>query len=135
MCERCCRRTESTKRLTIQRFPRVIVLPRKTLTQWSDLNRFAMSRYSISKSTVSVSFPLTRLDLGPYGPPGIDREGLRLCHMVTDVITRCRGSVLYNLYAVCNHSGTVNMGHYTACCVDQSGWHCYNDASTQDMVS
>jgi len=27
-----------------------------------------MSRYAISKSTVSVSFPLTGLDLGPFGP-------------------------------------------------------------------
>ncbi|CAB1335786.1 unnamed protein product, partial [Coregonus sp. 'balchen'] len=51
MCERCNRRTESTKRLTIQRFPQVIVMR----------------------------------------------------------------PVLYDLYAVCNHSGTVNMGHYTAC--------------------
>ncbi|XP_036386600.1 ubiquitin carboxyl-terminal hydrolase 21 [Megalops cyprinoides] len=100
MCERCGKRTESTKRLTIQRFPKVIVL---------HLNRFAMSRYSFCKSTVSVSFPLTQLDLGPYGPDGI-------------------GPVLYNLYAVCNHSGTANMGHYTAYCLEESGWYCYNDA-------
>lgn len=33
-----------------------------------DLNRFTTSRWSISKSTVCVSFPLTHLDLGPYGP-------------------------------------------------------------------
>ncbi|CDQ92888.1 unnamed protein product [Oncorhynchus mykiss] len=102
MCERCNRRTESTKRLTIQRFPQVIVM---------HLNRFAMSRYMVCRSTVCVSFPLTSLDLGPYGP--VD----------------C-GPVLYDLYAVCNHSGTVNMGHYTACCLenDGSGWCCYNDS-------
>ncbi|XP_018581251.1 ubiquitin carboxyl-terminal hydrolase 21 [Scleropages formosus] len=100
LCERCGKRTVSTKRLIIQRFPKVIVL---------HLNRFTMSRYSISKSTVSVSFPLTQLDLGPYGP--VDT-----------------GPVLYNLYAVCNHSGTVNMGHYTAYCLDESGWQCYNDS-------
>uniref|UniRef100_A0A8C9RID0 ubiquitinyl hydrolase 1 n=1 Tax=Scleropages formosus TaxID=113540 RepID=A0A8C9RID0_SCLFO len=100
VCTRCGKRTVSTKRLIIQRFPKVIVL---------HLNRFTMSRYSISKSTVSVSFPLTQLDLGPYGP--VDT-----------------GPVLYNLYAVCNHSGTVNMGHYTAYCLDESGWQCYNDS-------
>ncbi|XP_034028420.1 ubiquitin carboxyl-terminal hydrolase 21-like [Thalassophryne amazonica] len=59
MCERCKRRTESTKRLSIQRFPQVIVI---------HLKRFTTSRWSISKSTVCVSFPLTNLDLGPYGP-------------------------------------------------------------------
>ncbi|KAK6304042.1 hypothetical protein J4Q44_G00264960 [Coregonus suidteri] len=102
MCERCNRRTESTKRLTIQRFPQVIVM---------HLNRFAMSRYMVCKSTVCVSFPLTNLDMGPYGPVGC-------------------GPVLYDLYAVCNHSGTVNMGHYTACCLENDGlgWCCYNDS-------
>uniref|UniRef100_A0A3Q4HUD0 ubiquitinyl hydrolase 1 n=1 Tax=Neolamprologus brichardi TaxID=32507 RepID=A0A3Q4HUD0_NEOBR len=101
MCERCNRRTECTKRLSIQRFPQVIVI----------LNRFTTSRWSISKSTIYVSFPLTHLDLGPYGP--VD----------------C-GSVLYDLYAICNHAGTVNMGHYTACCLDENGWCFYNDSVT-----
>ncbi|CAG07344.1 unnamed protein product, partial [Tetraodon nigroviridis] len=100
MCERCTRHTACTKRLSIQRFPQVIVI---------HLNRFTTSRWSISKSTVYVSFPLTNLDLGPYGP--VDY-----------------GPVLYNLYAICNHVGTVNMGHYTACCLDENGWCLYNDS-------
>uniref|UniRef100_A0A3P8YX40 ubiquitinyl hydrolase 1 n=1 Tax=Esox lucius TaxID=8010 RepID=A0A3P8YX40_ESOLU len=100
MCERCNRRTESTKRLTIQRFPQVIVM---------HLNRFALSRYAVCKSSVCVSFPLAGLDMGSYGPVDF----------------------LYDLYAVCNHSGTVNMGHYTAFCLDDdgSGWYCYNDST------
>ncbi|XP_068609075.1 ubiquitin carboxyl-terminal hydrolase 21 [Brachionichthys hirsutus] len=101
MCERCNRHTECTKQLSIQRFPQVIVI---------HLNRFTMSRWSISKSTVYVSFPLTNLDLGPYGS------------------VNC-GPVLYDLYAICNHTGTVNMGHYTACCLDENGWCLYNDSS------
>ncbi|XP_059396656.1 ubiquitin carboxyl-terminal hydrolase 21-like isoform X3 [Carassius carassius] len=106
MCERCNRRTESTKRLTIQRFPRILVM---------HLNRFTMSRYSISKSTVPVSFPLNGLDLGPFGP--VD----------------C-GPVLYDLYAVCNHSGTVNMGHYTAACREEEGWCYYNDSCVGEIT-
>uniref|UniRef100_H2LXH4 Ubiquitin carboxyl-terminal hydrolase n=1 Tax=Oryzias latipes TaxID=8090 RepID=H2LXH4_ORYLA len=99
MCERCNRHTECTKRLSIQRFPQVLVI----------LNRFTTSRWSISKSTVHVSFPITNLDLGPYGPAD---------------------PVLYDLYAICNHAGTVNMGHYTACCLDENGWCFYNDCVT-----
>uniref|UniRef100_A0A672FRR8 Ubiquitin carboxyl-terminal hydrolase 21 n=1 Tax=Salarias fasciatus TaxID=181472 RepID=A0A672FRR8_SALFA len=106
MCERCNRRTECTKRLSIQRFPQVIVI---------HLNRFTTSRWSISKSTVYVSFPLTNLDLGPYGPADC-------------------GSVLYDLYAICNHAGTVNMGHYTACCADENGWCFYNDSSVSPLT-
>ncbi|XP_072305947.1 ubiquitin carboxyl-terminal hydrolase 21 isoform X2 [Eucyclogobius newberryi] len=105
MCERCNRRTDSTKRLSIQRFPQVIVI---------HLNRFTTSRWTISKSTVHVSFPLTNLDLGPYGP--VDS-----------------GPILYNLYAICNHSGTVNMGHYTACCLDENKWCFYNDSSVTQV--
>ncbi|MED6244741.1 hypothetical protein ATANTOWER_022963 [Ataeniobius toweri] len=78
MCERCNRRTECSKRLSIQRFPQ-------------------------------------NLDLGPYGP--VDS-----------------GSVLYDLYAICNHAGTVNMGHYTACCLDENGWCFYNDSSVTQLT-
>ncbi|KAM9785613.1 ubiquitin carboxyl-terminal hydrolase 2 [Neosynchiropus ocellatus] len=106
MCERCNRHTQSTKRLSIQRFPQVIVL---------HLNRFTTSRWSISKSTVHVSFPVTDLDLGPYGP--VD----------------C-GPVLYHLYTICNHVGTVNMGHYTACCSDDNGWCYYNDSRSRNPL-
>lgn len=45
----------------------------------SDLNRFTMSRWSISKSTVYVSFPLTNLDLGPYGPVDCGNLASHLC--------------------------------------------------------
>lgn len=38
------------------------------------------------------------------------------------------GSPVYNLYALCNHSGSVHYGHYTAYCKDPSGWHAYNDS-------
>ncbi|KAF4078174.1 hypothetical protein AMELA_G00196310 [Ameiurus melas] len=100
MCEKCNRRTETTKSLTIQRFPKILVI---------HLKRFTASRYSIRKSTVPVSFPLTDLDLGPFGP------------------SDC-GPVLYDLYAICNHTGTVNMGHYTAVCKEERGWCCYNDS-------
>ncbi|XP_066566091.1 ubiquitin carboxyl-terminal hydrolase 21 isoform X3 [Amia ocellicauda] len=106
MCDRCGKRTEGTKKLTIQRFPRIIVL---------HLNRFATSRVSICKSTVSVSFPLRQLDLSCYGAEGT-------------------GQVLYNLYAVCNHSGTVNMGHYTAHCREDMGWYCYNDSRVSPVT-
>uniref|UniRef100_A0A8C2Z212 ubiquitinyl hydrolase 1 n=1 Tax=Cyclopterus lumpus TaxID=8103 RepID=A0A8C2Z212_CYCLU len=103
MCERCNRHTECTKRLSIQKFPQVIVI---------HLNRFTTSRWSISKSTVYVSFPLTDLDLGLFISMYVPT-----------------GPVLYDLYAICNHAGTVNMGHYTACCSDDNGWCFYNDSS------
>ncbi|MEJ1270351.1 ubiquitin specific peptidase 21 [Cricetulus griseus] len=75
----------------------------------SDLNRFSTSRGSIKKSSVGVDFPLQRLSLGDFAS---DKAG----------------SPVYQLYALCNHSGSVHYGHYTALCRCQTGWHVYNDS-------
>nr|DBA13903.1 TPA: hypothetical protein GDO54_004929 [Pyxicephalus adspersus] len=100
ICDRCRQRTKSTKKLTIQRFPRILVL---------HLNRFSTTRFSIKKCSVSVEFPLHRLNLKEFA-------------------SEKAGSPVYNLYALCNHSGSVHYGHYTAYCKDPSGWHAYNDS-------
>lgn len=100
ICDRCRQRTKSTKKLTIQRFPRVLVL---------HLNRFSTTRFSIKKCSVFVDFPLHRLNLKEFA-------------------SEKAGSPVYNLYALCNHSGSVHYGHYTASCKDPSGWFTYNDS-------
>ncbi|XP_037681450.1 ubiquitin carboxyl-terminal hydrolase 21 isoform X3 [Choloepus didactylus] len=100
VCDRCRQKTRSTKKLTVQRFPRILVL---------HLNRFSASRGSIKKSSVGVDFPLQRLSLGDFSS---DKAG----------------SPIYQLYALCNHSGSVHYGHYTALCRCQTGWHVYNDS-------
>lgn len=100
VCDKCRQRTKSTKKLTIQRFPRILVL---------HLNRFSTTRYSIKKCSVFVDFPLQHLNLKEFA-------------------SEKAGSPVYNLYALCNHSGSVHYGHYTAYCKDQSGWRVYNDS-------
>ncbi|XP_075032217.1 ubiquitin carboxyl-terminal hydrolase 21 isoform X4 [Calonectris borealis] len=57
VCDKCRQRTRSTKKLTIQRFPRVLVL---------HLNRFSTTRYSIKKCSVFVDFPLQQLNLREF---------------------------------------------------------------------
>uniref|UniRef100_A0A493TJS6 ubiquitinyl hydrolase 1 n=1 Tax=Anas platyrhynchos platyrhynchos TaxID=8840 RepID=A0A493TJS6_ANAPP len=73
VCDKCRQRTRSTKKLTIQRFPRVLVL---------HLNRFSTTRYSIKKCSVFVDFPLQQLNLREFasekagkGGPGGSRRG------------------------------------------------------------
>ncbi|XP_075049636.1 LOW QUALITY PROTEIN: ubiquitin carboxyl-terminal hydrolase 21 [Mixophyes fleayi] len=100
ICDRCRQRTKSTKKLTIQRFPRILVL---------HLNRFSTTKFSIKKCSVFVDFPLQRLSLKEFA-------------------SEKAGSPVYNLYALCNHSGSVHYGHYTAYCKDQAGWFAYNDS-------
>ncbi|XP_063002017.1 ubiquitin carboxyl-terminal hydrolase 21 isoform X1 [Elgaria multicarinata webbii] len=100
VCDKCRQRTRSTKKLTIQRFPRILVL---------HLNRFSTTRYSIKKCSVYVDFPLQQLNLKEFA-------------------SEKAGTPVYNLYALCNHSGSVHYGHYTAFCKDQSSWRVYNDS-------
>ncbi|XP_044846704.1 ubiquitin carboxyl-terminal hydrolase 21 isoform X1 [Mauremys mutica] len=105
VCDKCRQRTRSTKKLTIQRFPRILVL---------HLNRFSTTRFSIKKCSVFVDFPLQRLNLKEFA-------------------SEKAGSPVYNLYALCNHSGSVHYGHYTAFCRDQSGWRVYNDSRVSPL--
>ncbi|XP_075765625.1 ubiquitin carboxyl-terminal hydrolase 2 isoform X2 [Pelodiscus sinensis] len=109
MCCRCKARTRCTKKFSIQRFPKILVL---------HLKRFSEARIRTSKLTTFVSFQLKDLDLREFAAQS------------------CNHAV-YNLYAVSNHSGTTMGGHYTAYCRNPvSGeWHTFNDSRVTPMSS
>ncbi|KAM4797574.1 ubiquitin carboxyl-terminal hydrolase 21-like [Urocitellus parryii] len=100
VCDRCGQKTQITKKLTVQRFPSILVL---------HLNRFSTSQGTIKKISVDVDFPLQQMSLEDFSS---DRTV----------------SPVYELYALCNHSGSVHSGHYTALCRSQTGWHVYDDS-------
>ncbi|XP_069734840.1 ubiquitin carboxyl-terminal hydrolase 21 isoform X1 [Phaenicophaeus curvirostris] len=129
VCDKCRQRTRSTKKLTIQRFPRILVL---------HLNRFSTTRYSIKKCSVFVDFPLQQLNLREFASEkaGETRRGALGGHGgqrppapgQRPAGPPAAGSPVYSLYALCNHSGSVHYGHYTAFCRDAAGWRLYNDS-------
>ncbi|XP_006020446.1 ubiquitin carboxyl-terminal hydrolase 2 isoform X2 [Alligator sinensis] len=108
-CCRCKARTRCTKKFSIQKFPKILVL---------HLKRFSEARIRTSKLTTFVNFPLRDLDLREFAAQS------------------CNHAV-YNLYAVSNHSGTTMGGHYTAYCRSPvSGeWHTFNDSRVTPMSS
>ncbi|NXA90587.1 UBP2 hydrolase, partial [Melanocharis versteri] len=108
-CCRCKARTRCTKKFSIQKFPKILVL---------HLKRFSESRIRSSKLTTFVNFPLKDLDLREFASQS------------------CNHAV-YNLYAVSNHSGTTMGGHYTAYCKSpvSSEWHSFNDSRVTPMSS
>jgi ubiquitin C-terminal hydrolase len=107
-CSRCKKHRAATKRLSLYRFPSVLVV---------HLKRFSFRTFSRSKITTDVDFPL-RLDLSAHVPP---RSKLRA------------QTPIYDLFAVSNHSGSVSGGHYTAnakCSTeDAAPWYTFNDSS------
>ena len=90
--------------------------PRFTLTDVPTLLiRFSSDGRWHNKLQTKVDFPISELDTSRYlvGP----------------------GSELsrYNLYSVVNHYGSFESGHYTAYCLNQQSWYCYNDNTVSSI--
>jgi ubiquitin C-terminal hydrolase len=112
-CGKCKTHRDSTKTLSVFRFPPVIVL---------HLKRFSPAR---RKMVTDVTFPMV-LDLKAYATPVAATADAA-------AVGNAAAGHKYELYAVSNHMGGVGGGHYTAHCrVGGSGgstnWHTFNDS-------
>jgi ubiquitin carboxyl-terminal hydrolase 2/21 len=94
----------------------------KNLMFWSlpdilviDIKRFNYYNYS-KKNQVLVEFPLENLDLSPY------------------VIGYNKHTYKYDLYGVCNHSGSTMGGHYTSFVKNANDkWYHFNDTRVSEV--
>ena len=97
-------RIDIRKKIQFWSFPNILVI---------DLKRF---NTRFQKSQVLVTFPIDNLDLSEY------------------VIGYKKNSYKYELYGVCNHSGGVMGGHYTAYVKNANGkWYHFNDTSVSEV--
>ncbi|TPX38262.1 hypothetical protein SmJEL517_g00050 [Synchytrium microbalum] len=108
MCPQCRVPRKATKKLTIQRLPVILLI---------HLKRFYFQGPFRNKIETVVDFPLQNLDLTKYVPTNTPT-------------TRDGGQPVYNLYAVSNHFGGLNGGHYTG--IVRNGyrkeWYNFDDA-------
>ena len=88
-CPRCKCARDAIKKLDISKLPPVLVI---------HLKRFYADSYSFRKKQIYVDFPLANLDMLGYVSP---KEKIHVTNHD------------YNLYAVSNHYGTMESGHYT----------------------
>jgi ubiquitin carboxyl-terminal hydrolase 8 len=91
-CPHCKKPRKAIKQLTISRVPNVLLI---------QLKRFSSDGPFKNKIKAMVQYPVQDLDLTKYLP--------------TRSATEQPHPILYDLYAVSNHSGEVSSGHYTAC--------------------
>ncbi|XP_010790509.1 ubiquitin carboxyl-terminal hydrolase 16 isoform X1 [Notothenia coriiceps] len=84
--------TDALKQMLISSPPPVLTL---------HLKRFQQNGYSICKVNRHVQFPLI-LDLAPF------------CAVKCQNLTEGDNQILYSLYGIVEHSGTMRSGHYTA---------------------
>jgi ubiquitin carboxyl-terminal hydrolase 8 len=97
-------RIDIRKKIEFWSFPNILVIDFKRFN-----NRF-------QKNQILISFPLDDLDLSPY------------------VIGYKKDNYKYELYGVCNHSGGVMGGHYTAYVKNANGkWYHFNDTSVSEV--
>ena len=97
-------RIDIRKKIQFWSFPNILVIDFKRFN-----NRF-------QKNQILISFPLDDLDLSNY------------------VIGYKKDNYKYELYGVCNHSGGVMGGHYTAYVKNANGkWYHFNDTSVSEV--
>lgn len=102
--EKTGEKVPAKKKILFWNFPDVLVI---------DIKRFNASN---RKNQIMVDFPLENLNLSNY------------------VIGYNKDSYIYDLYGVCNHSGSVMGGHYTSFVKNANGkWYHYNDTSVSEV--
>lgn len=111
-CPQCKQNRDAIKKLDICRLPPVLVIHLKRFVWWcveiklknikiSTFRFFASLDCTYYKKQNYVHFPINNFDISDY---------------VTNSVKQRRPVSPYNLFAVSNHYGTLNRGHYTAFC-------------------
>jgi uncharacterized UBP type Zn finger protein len=94
------------KNLVFWSFPTVLVI---------DIKRYNSKN---KKQQILIDFPLENLDLTKY------------------VIGYNKESYIYDLYGVCNHSGSVLGGHYTSFVKNANGkWYHFDDTNVTEVTN
>lgn len=113
-CPTCRKHVCAQKKMDIWSVPKCLII---------HLNRFkkGSSHYMSQKIDTNIDFPDT-LDMREYviGPQN------------------AQSSLKYRLYAVAEHSGTCNFGHYTAKAIvasEQGTWYSFNDGTVMESKS
>jgi len=119
MCGRCRKCTEHTKTLQISKFPTVLIIHFKRFDSATSSSRSC-------KLNTPVYFPLENLNLSNFA--GVEEKTASLLSRGYGHDSFCEnnGLVLYDCYAICNHTGSSNYGHYTANCLDAKRQRWYN---------
>tara|TARA_X000000368_G_scaffold88319_2_gene67303 strand:+ start:979 stop:2016 length:1038 start_codon:yes stop_codon:yes gene_type:complete len=95
---------KATKQIVFWNLPELLVI---TLKRFNNINE---------KNIEMVDFPLEDLDFSKY------------------VVGYNKESYKYDLYGICNHSGGVSGGHYTAFVKNANGnWYHYNDTNVSQV--
>lgn len=111
-CPRCKQKREADKKIVICKLPKILII---------HLKRFSLDGRWRQKLQTTVDFPLTGLNvdytqvLPPKAYPVVSKSS-------------------YNLFAVVNHYGHLDGGHYTSFCkLENQKWYTFDDSNVSDL--
>ncbi|XP_022815334.1 ubiquitin carboxyl-terminal hydrolase 8 isoform X2 [Spodoptera litura] len=112
-CPNCKEKRDALKKLDISRLPPVLVIHFKRF--YVDPKEYMCNAYR--KKQTYIDFPFEELDMRQFA--------------------HCTSSHAYNLYAVSNHYGSMEGGHYTAYCKSSvyGKWYKYDDHVVTEIPS
>lgn len=121
-CSKCKKHQPAKKEMKIYKAPQYLIIHLKRFRTPSG----AMGYFSSSIISTKVDFPL-ELDLSDYVmSPDLPGQ---------ETNQKDKSSLMYNLYAVSNHFGSVNCGHYTAFAKNarMNSWYNFDDSSVSPV--
>lgn len=115
-CPKCQTPRDATKKFDFVKLAPIVVI---------HLNRFAETGGWLEKRNTAVDFPLTGFNLKPY----------LVLENAKAIMSNNIRNYNYSLYAISNHYGTMDGGHYTAFCKNatQNKWYKYDDQTVTEV--
>ena len=102
--------------MSLYKTPRILILHLKRFKQ--------KSNFSKSKISSLVKYP-KRLNLNDYV---LNKTLPEAYFWKENPKVNTKKSCTYELYAISNHMGSLNGGHYIACCNNEGKWYDFNDS-------
>ncbi|XP_010959323.2 ubiquitin carboxyl-terminal hydrolase 31 [Camelus bactrianus] len=129
-CPHCKQLQQGSITLSLWTLPDVLIVHLKRFRQEGDRRM---------KLQNMVKFPLTGLDMTPHVVKRSQSSWSLPSHWSPwrrpYGLGRDPEDYIYDLYAVCNHHGTMQGGHYTAFCKNSVDglWYCFDDSEVQQL--
>ncbi|XP_039205588.1 ubiquitin carboxyl-terminal hydrolase 31 isoform X1 [Crotalus tigris] len=130
-CPHCKQLQQGSISLSLWTLPDVLIIHLKRFRQEGDRRM---------KLQNMVRFPLTGLDMTPHVVKRSQSSWSLPSHWSPwrrpYGLGRDPEDFIYDLYAVCNHHGTMQGGHYTAYCKNSVDglWYCFDDSEVQQLA-
>ncbi|KAM9425993.1 ubiquitin carboxyl-terminal hydrolase 31-like [Pholidichthys leucotaenia] len=129
-CPHCKQLQQGSIKLSLWTLPDILIL---------HLKRFRLDGERRMKIQNMVKFPLTGMDMAPHMVKRSQSSWSLPSHWSPwrrpYGMGRDPEDYLYDLYAVCNHHGTMQGGHYTAHCKNSIDglWYCFDDSDVHPI--